>query len=85
MGWVELKSHFAQIGAAEVGSGSEGRTRGPRHSRAKPVHILIACMPKSGPFAWNGLFVFWCPFTIFGAWCFSMSYTLLRAIKHQAK
>ena len=45
----------------------------------------IAFMPKSGPFAWNGLFVFWCPFTIFGAWCFSMSFTLLRAIKHQAR
>jgi hypothetical protein len=44
----------------------------------------IAFLAKTGPFAWNGLFVFWCPFTIFGAWFFTMSFTLLRAIKHQA-
>jgi hypothetical protein len=45
----------------------------------------IAFLPRTGPFAWNGLFVFWCPFTIFGAWFFAMSYTMLRAIKHQAR
>jgi len=45
----------------------------------------IAFLPKSGPFAWNGLFVFWCPLTIFGAWFFTMSYMLLRAIKYQAR
>lgn len=43
----------------------------------------IAFLPKTGPFAWNGLFVFWFPFCIFGAWISVMSWSLLKAIKHQ--
>jgi len=44
----------------------------------------IAFMPKSGPFAWNGLFVFWFPFVIFGIWVTIMSVCMLQAIKRQA-
>ncbi|GLR68162.1 hypothetical protein GCM10010909_28430 [Acidocella aquatica] len=44
----------------------------------------IAFLFKSGPFAWNGLFVFWSPFSIFGAWFFALGFTVLRALKHQA-
>jgi hypothetical protein len=43
----------------------------------------IAFLPKTGPFAWNGLFVFWFPFCIFGTWISVMSWSLLRAIKQQ--
>lgn len=43
----------------------------------------IAFLPKTGPFAWNGLFVFWFPFCIFGTWISVMSWSLLRAIKRQ--
>jgi len=45
----------------------------------------IAFLPKSGPFAWNGLFVFWCPFCIFGAWFFVTSFNMLNAVRHQGR
>ena len=40
-------------------------------------------MFKTGPFAWNGLFVFWLPLTIFGVWVSVMSWVFLRAIGNQ--
>ena len=43
----------------------------------------IAFLPKTGPFAWNGLFVFWFPFCIFGTWISVVAWSLLRAIKRQ--
>lgn len=43
----------------------------------------VAFLPKTGPFAWNGLFVFWFPFCIFGTWISLLSWSLLRAIKVQ--
>jgi hypothetical protein len=43
----------------------------------------IAFLPKTGPFAWNGLFVFWFPFCIFGTWISVLAWSLLRAIKRQ--
>lgn len=45
----------------------------------------LAFMFKTGPFAWNGLFVFWFPVTIFGGWVTVTSYIMLRAIKKQAE
>lgn len=43
----------------------------------------IGFMFKHGPFAWNGLFVFWFPFVTFGIWITIMSVSLLSAIKRQ--
>ena len=43
----------------------------------------IAFIPKTGPFSWNGLFVFWCPFVIFGTWVAVMTISMLQAIKRQ--
>ena len=40
-------------------------------------------MPRTGPFAWNGLFVFWIPLTIFGVWFVVTSVLLLGALKKQ--
>src|SRR5262249_42925403 len=43
----------------------------------------VAFLAKSGPFSWNGLFVFWCPFLIFFTWLMGLSACLLRAIRAQ--
>jgi hypothetical protein len=43
----------------------------------------FAFLPRTGPFAWNGLLVFWVPLTLFGAWIAVMSRLLLVALKRQ--
>jgi hypothetical protein len=43
----------------------------------------FAFVPRTGPFAWNGLFVFWFPFCIFGVWMTITVFVLLRAIRKQ--
>lgn len=40
-------------------------------------------IPRTGPFAWNGLFVFWIPLTVFCLWICVTSAMLLRAIGRQ--
>lgn len=40
-------------------------------------------MPRTGPFAWNGLFVFWIPLVIFGIWFLITSVLLMNALKRQ--
>jgi hypothetical protein len=43
----------------------------------------IAFVPRSGPFAWNGLLALWSPVTLFGLWMAVMSVLLLKALKRQ--
>lgn len=43
----------------------------------------IAFMTKSGPFAWDGVIVFWMPFVLFFAWVSVASFMMLRALKRQ--
>lgn len=43
----------------------------------------IAFLPKTGMFAWNGLFVFWSPLTIFGAWITVLCAMMLRSLGRQ--
>jgi hypothetical protein len=43
----------------------------------------IAFLARTGPFAWNGLLVFWSPFALFGAWLAVTAYLLLKAIREQ--
>jgi hypothetical protein len=43
----------------------------------------IVFLPRTGPFAWNGLLVFWSPLTIFGIWIGVTCYVLLKAIRKQ--
>lgn len=45
---------------------------------------VIAQLFKSGPFAWNGLFTFWIPLTVFSVWFGVLCYTMLKAIGLQA-
>lgn len=40
---------------------------------------------KSGIFAWNGLFPFWLPLSLFGAWFIALLITMFRALKHQER
>lgn len=44
----------------------------------------IAFLTKTGPFAWNGLLVFWSPLTLFGAWIAVTCNLLLKALNKQA-
>jgi hypothetical protein len=43
----------------------------------------IAVLFKTGIFSWSGLLPFWLPFSLFFAWMVAISYTLLRALRHQ--
>lgn len=43
----------------------------------------FAFLPRTGPFAWNGLFVFWFPFCIFGIWQTITLVVMLKAIRRQ--
>jgi hypothetical protein len=43
----------------------------------------FAFLPRSGPFAWSGLLVFWSPLTLFGLWIAVACHLLLAALKQQ--
>lgn len=43
----------------------------------------IAFIPKTGPFSWNGVLVFWCPLIIFGGWITVSAVMLFKGIKRQ--
>jgi hypothetical protein len=43
----------------------------------------IAFIPRSGPFAWNGLLVFWSPLTLFSAWIAIQSYLVFKVLNAQ--
>jgi hypothetical protein len=43
----------------------------------------IAFLPRTGPFDWRGLLVFWSPLSLFGLWIGVMSYLLLSNLSKQ--
>jgi hypothetical protein len=45
----------------------------------------IAFLPRTGPFSWRGLLVFWSPLTLFGLWITVMSVLLLKALNQQIR
>jgi hypothetical protein len=45
----------------------------------------IAFLTRTGPFAWNGLFVFWVIFIVFGVWAAIQAILLFRAIAGQER
>ncbi|WP_158511223.1 MULTISPECIES: hypothetical protein [Sphingobium] len=42
-----------------------------------------AFIPRTGPFAWHGFFIYWIPLVIFGIWILATSIMLLAALKPQ--
>lgn len=44
----------------------------------------IAFVPRHGPFAWDGLLVFWSPLSLFGVWITLQSWLIFRALRQQA-
>lgn len=46
---------------------------------------FVGVMFNSGPFSWNGIFVFYLPVAVFTIWMISMAYMMLRAIGLQEK
>lgn len=42
-----------------------------------------AFIPRSGPFAWNGLLVFWSPLSLFTVWICIQSWLTFRALRGQ--
>jgi len=64
----------------------------PRWSAYASVMTFFLFLPdqalfffKSGPFAWNGLFAFWVPLSIFCGWFFMIVYLLNRHILSEAR
>lgn len=43
----------------------------------------IAFLPRTGPFAWDGLLVFWSPLTLFSIWIAVTSYQVFAALRGQ--
>ncbi len=73
----------AVVGLAILGD-SSAQPRYPRWSGFLNLWIAVLLVPgvmalffKHGPFAWDGLFVFYIPFAVFGAW-FLMMFYLMR-------
>lgn len=45
---------------------------------------VMMAMFLTGPFAWNGLFTFWIPLTVFSFWIYVNTWAMLHATKREA-
>ncbi len=43
----------------------------------------IAFIPRTGPFAWDGLLVFWSPLSLFGVWIAVTCFLFFKSIRAQ--
>ncbi len=64
----------------------------PRWVAYMNIWVSLAYIPggllpffKSGPFAWNGILVFWLAGSVFIIWFVAMTVMLLKAIKRQER
>jgi len=64
----------------------------PRWSAYASVMTFLLFLPdqmlfffKSGPFAWNGLFAFWIPLSVFCGWFFMMVYLIIRHVSNETR
>jgi hypothetical protein len=69
---------------------SEGYTAFPRWLGFLTIWAIVifelstfAYVPKTGPFAWNGLFTFWLPYSVWGIWLVVVCPRLFKAIRMQ--
>lgn len=46
---------------------------------------VFAQLFKTDPFAWNGVFTFCIPLSVFVVWFFALAYTMLRAVSRQER
>ncbi len=44
---------------------------------------IFAFLARTGPFAWNGLLVFWSPLSLFGVWIAVQCYLVFKALRAQ--
>lgn len=97
MGWILFLMPFTTfvvqnlaIGLAILGGGGAAQPF-PRWAGYFNLWVAVLFVPgglltffKTGPFAWNGLFVFWVPLVVFLAWYLIMFVLLRNAIRQQA-
>jgi len=98
LGWIMFLAPVATIfvqGAAITIAILQDRRENPVFPRWFAYFNLFAMVDfqcgalipffKSGPFAWNGLFSWWIPLSVFTIWMLVLSWQLLRAISEQEK
>ncbi len=63
----------------------------PRWSAALSILTFVLFLPdqmlfffKTGPFAWNGLFAFWIPLTVFCGWFIMVFYLIRRSVLRES-
>jgi hypothetical protein len=78
--------------AVAILSDKRARPAYPRWAAYLQVFVSVSFLPaflaffmKSGPFAWNGLLVWWFPFATFTAWFFTMIVLTRRAVLESAR
>lgn len=64
----------------------------PRWSAYASIFVFVAFLPdqmlfffKTGPFAWNGLFAFWIPLSVFCGWFLMIFYLIRKSILRESR
>lgn len=96
LGWITLLMTFAPFIIQNIAIGlcvlSDERAEPvfPRWVGYYNLWVAVLFVPgglltffKTGPFAWDGLFVWWIPFAVFFTWYVGMCFILLTAIRQQ--
>ncbi len=98
IGWITMLMTFAPFIVQNISLGlcilSDKREEPifPRGIGFYNLWVAVLFVPggmltffKTGPFAWDGLFVWWIPFSVFFTWYLFMSYIMLGVVKKQAR
>ena len=98
LGWITLLMTFAPFIIQNIALGlcilsdRQAEPVFPRWVGYYNLWVAVLFVPgglltffKTGPFAWDGLFVWWVPFLVFFTWYLAMFYILLGTIQRQAQ